>query len=127
RATLLAGSIFFTFGSTVSYAFTGWDRASHSLRANDLIHAEMIEAARREGYRTYDFGEVAGGQQTLAAFKGKWGAQPRQLYHCVYPPQGEEEESGLESGRLHGLAATLWRRMPLELTARAGDLVYRFL
>ena len=123
----IAGSIFLTFGSTVSYAFTGWDRASHSLRANDLIHAEMIEAARREGYRLYDFGEVADGQQSLAAFKGKWGAQPRQLYHCVYPPQPHDTASGLASGRFAGLAAAIWRRVPLGVTARLGDIGYGFL
>ena len=127
RATLLAGSIFFSFGSTISYAFSGWGRKSHALRANDLIHAEMIEAARRAGYRSYDFGEVAGGQQSLAAFKGKWGAQARRLYHVVYPARVDAQESGLGSGRLHGVAASLWRRMPLEGTAALGDLVYRFL
>jgi len=127
RATLLAGSIFFSFGSTISYAFSGWGRKSHALRANDLIHAEMIEAARRAGYRSYDFGEVAGGQQSLAAFKGKWGAQARRLYHVVYPARVDAQESGLGSGRLHGVAASLWRRMPLEVTAALGDLVYRFL
>src|SRR5207247_3297230 len=62
---LLAGSVFLMLGHTVSYAFTGWRRADHSLRANDLIHWEAIQDARRQGFRSYDFGEVPGGQEGL--------------------------------------------------------------
>jgi hypothetical protein len=78
-ARMLAGSVFLMYGSTVFYAFTGWQRADHSLRANDLIHWHAIQDAGREGFQWYDFGEVAGGQDSLAAFKSKWGAEPRQL------------------------------------------------
>lgn len=122
---MLAGSVFLMLGSTVFYAFTGWQRADHSLRANDLLHWQAIDEFRQAGYRYYDFGEVAGGQQSLAAFKSKWGAQPRQLYRYQFPAQAELGGGTLASGRLGGVAADIWRRLPLPVTATIGDWVYR--
>lgn len=122
---MLAGSVFLMLGSTVFYAFTGWQRADHSLRANDLLHWQAIDEFRQAGYRYYDFGEVAGGQQSLAAFKSKWGAQPQQLYRYQFPAQAEHGGGTLESGRLGGVAADIWRRLPLPVTATIGDWVYR--
>jgi hypothetical protein len=122
---MLAGSLFLMLGSTVFYAFTGWQRADHSLRANDLLHWQAIDQFQQAGYRYYDFGEVAGGQQSLAAFKSKWGAQPRQLYRYHFPAQAERGGGALESGRLGGVAADIWRRLPLPVTATVGDCVYR--
>lgn len=127
RTRLLAGSLFLMLGSTVFYAFTGWRRADHSLRANDLVHWQAIEDFRREGFRFYDFGEVAGGQQSLAAFKSKWGAEPRQLYRYHYPASDSANGHGLASGRLGGLAAATWRHLPLDVTAMLGDRVYAYL
>ena len=122
---MIAGSLFLMRGSTVFYAFTGWDRAHHSLRANDLVHWQAIDDFRREGFRDYDFGEVAGGQDSLAAFKSKWGAQARALYRYHYPSADHGDGHALESGHLGGLAASVWRRVPLAMTAAIGDLLYR--
>lgn len=123
---LLAGSIFFMFGQTVHYAFTGWHRADHSLRANDLIHWQAIQDACRQGFRRYDFGEVAGNQQSLAAFKSKWGSSATQLYRYHFPSPGLGAV-GSDNGRLHGLAMAAWRRLPLRATAMVGDRIYRYL
>lgn len=124
---LLAGSVFLMFGQTVHYAFTGWQRAYHSLRANDLIHWQAIQDACRQGFRRYDFGEVAGHQQSLAAFKSKWGSSATQLYRYHFPSPGPVGSAGSDDGRLHGLAMAAWRRLPLRATAILGDRLYRYL
>jgi hypothetical protein len=124
---LLAGSVFLMFGQTVHYAFTGWHRADHSLRANDLIHWQAIQDACRQGFRRYDFGEVAGNQQSLAAFKSKWGSSATQLYRYHFPSPGPAESAGSDNGRLHGLAMATWRRLPLRATAIVGDRIYQYL
>jgi hypothetical protein len=124
---LVAGSVFLMLGHTAFYAFTGWRRADHSLRANDLVQWHAIQDARGQGFRYFDFGEVAGGQQGLVAFKAKWGGQPRQLYRYLYPGPDRVETGSLESDRAHRLAKAIWQRVPLTATAMIGDWIYGYL
>jgi CelD/BcsL family acetyltransferase involved in cellulose biosynthesis len=121
---LLAGSIFLMYGSTVFYAFNGRRPEALQLRPNDLVQWHAIHDAARDGYRRYDFGEVEDDQVGLAEFKGKWGAEPEQLWRCVHPPLGVAgDQRALERARHVGRNA--WRRLPLSATARVGDMVYR--
>ena|ERR1700736_4239947 len=127
RARLLAGSLFLMFGDTVSYAFTGWHRADHALRANDIVHWQAIQDACQQGFRRYDFGEVSGGQDGLAAFKSKWGGEPRQLFRYYYPAPHRYETGSAQSGRLLRFGRAAWRRLPLTATARVGNWLYSYL
>jgi CelD/BcsL family acetyltransferase involved in cellulose biosynthesis len=124
-AQLLAGSLFLAYGTTVSYAFNGRRRDSLHLRPNDAIHWHAIHEACRRGFRRYDFGEVSSEQHSLAEFKGKWGAEPEQLYRYHYPSAKEIEKGALrEDGRIRLLASRVWRRLPLRATAALGDWMY---
>lgn len=125
---LLAGSLFLTAGRTWLYAFNGSRRSDLALRPNDAIQWEAIHAACREGYHAYDFGEVADANESLAEFKGKWGAEPRQLHRCYSPPAAAEATDPLDrqSGPRQ-LVNRLWRRLPLPVVARVGDWFYSYL
>jgi CelD/BcsL family acetyltransferase involved in cellulose biosynthesis len=128
RATLLAGSIFLSFGQTVLYAFNGRRRDGLALRPNDVIQLRAIQDACRAGFHHYDFGEVEDSNQGLADFKSKWGASPRRLHRYYYPRAGERETGVLGSERpARRLANAVWRRLPLQATAVLGDLAYRYL
>lgn len=125
---LLAGSLVLMFGPTVFYAFSGARASALTMRPNDLLQWRAISDACTDGYRRYDLGEVAEGDEGLMHFKSKWGAQPRRLqrYSCPPAPQPEDEGEGkLEP--LIGLMKRSWRAVPLKATAAAGRLVYRYL
>lgn len=125
---LLAGSIFLTCGHTVSYAFNARDRAELAARPNELIQWRALHDACEAGARWYDFGEVERGQEGLADFKAKWGAEPRDLYRYYSPAPRELERGILSEGSVaRRLGAAAWRRLPLAATARAGALLYRYL
>ncbi len=126
---LIAGSLYLTFGSTVFYAFNGCRRSELHLRPNDLIQWHAIETFQREGFREYDLGEVSTGNDGLADFKAKWGADERQLFRFYYPPPRVErlEEPSVDSLGPQKILAAGWRRVPLGVTAALGDAVYRFL
>jgi hypothetical protein len=128
RATrFVAGSVFLMFGHTVFYAYTGSRTADLRFRANDLIQWHAIHDAARSGFRRYDLGEVSRGDQGLVEFKKKWGASPRPLYRYYFPPLDSGDAGPLESGsRLRAAAASVWRRLPLKLTAVLGDRLYRY-
>jgi Acetyltransferase (GNAT) domain len=127
---VLAGSIFLTFGSTVSYAFNGRLREGLSLRPNDAIQWHTIHDACAEGFRWYDLGEVGVRNAGLAGFKAKWGGEVRTLYRYEYPAASDSSAGYrlLEAdGRIQRAGRALWRRVPLWATERLGDSVYRYL
>ena len=128
RSTPLAGSIFLVCGHTFFYAFNGRSQEALSARANDVIQWQAIHQACQEGFRQYDFGEVAADNHSLAYFKGKWGSEPRQLFRYYYPAPRKLHIHPLEGGsHWHEIFRTMWRRLPLAATAFMGDRVYRYL
>jgi len=128
RRRLLAGSIILMFGQTVFYAFNGRRREDLSLRPNDAIQWQAIHDARCAGFRYYDFGDVTEDDQGLAAFKSKWGAEPRRLYRSYYPAPGKVEADPLKSDdHTRQLVNKLWQRLPLSASTVLGDWFYRYL
>ncbi len=89
----------------------------------------MARHFRREGFREYDLGEVSSGNDGLAEFKAKWGADERLLYRFYYPqPRVERlDDPSTDSLGPQKILEAAWRRVPLGVTAALGDAVYRFL
>ena len=126
---MIAGSIVLGAGRTAFYAFNGRLRSALALRPNEVIQWEAIHDSCRRGFESYDLGEVVEGRAGLADFKRKWGADEVQLHRYYHPPPephggGDEDEDG---GLLKRAAMSLWPRLPLGLTRRAGDVAYRWL
>jgi hypothetical protein len=100
------------------------------LRPNDLLQWHAMRDAAAAGYRWYDFGEVGEGNEGLAGFKAKWDTETRRLIRYNSPPLPNDETNygGIETdGRLRRIFLAAWRRVPLSVTAFAGDRLYRFL
>ena len=83
---MLAGSIVLGFGRTAFYAFNGRLRSALALRPNEVLQWEAIHDACRRGFERYDLGEVTGGNEGLAEFKRKWGADEVQMHRYYHPP-----------------------------------------
>ena len=122
---LLAGAIFFMFGRTVFYSFSGMTRESLPLRPNDALQWQSIQDSCKEGFRYYDLGEVPANHWSLAKFKSKWGAEQKWLYRYFYPAPVEFESGDLAFGRGVRLAKNAWRTIPLKATILFGDWLYR--
>lgn len=130
REVLLAGSMVLMLGDTAFYMFNGRLKEAQHLRPNDLLQWCAMRDAAAAAYRWYDLGEVAEGNEGLASFKGKWGTQARALLRYHSPPLPHDAlEYPTPGGRpaLRRVALGTWHRMPLSVTAFAGDQVYRFL
>lgn len=130
RECLLAGSMLLMLGDTAFYAYNGRLREALSLRPNDLLQWQAMRDAAAAGYRWYDFGEVSDGNEGLAGFKAKWDTQARTLVRYHAPPLPHPQAGYGSRGAWawpRDAALTAWRRVPLPVTALAGDLVYRFL
>ena len=130
RELPVAGAILLMLGETAFYAFNGRQAEALPDRPNDLLQWHALRDAAEAGYRWYDFGEVAKGNENLARFKAKWDTEVRMLirYHAPPLPADESDYGRLSTtGRLRRIALGGWHRVPLPVTALAGDRVYRFL
>jgi len=127
RPRLLAGCMNLHYGQTVTYAFAGSHQADQEFRPSDLIHWHALQAAHKAGYRFYDMGEVGRGNDGLAKYKMKWGAQQSWLYRYYYPADREAELEVLESeGRLHRLASGAWQHVPLPVTVAVSTWLHKY-
>lgn len=125
---VIAGSVFFAYGKTMFFAFNGSRGDALALRPNDAIHWQAIHDAQAGGFRYYDLGEVDAGNDGLARFKTKWGAEPHWLYRYYYPALGAPAHPTVEAGgHARLLARMIWRRLPIRATAVIGELLYRYL
>ena len=130
REVLLAGSMLLMLGDTTFYMFNGRLKEALHLRPNDLLQWCAMRDAAAAGYRWYDFGEVEDGNEGLAGFKAKWDTETRALVRYHSPPLPDDAIEYSKPGGRHSLrriALGGWHRMPLPVTAFAGDQVYRFL
>ncbi len=125
---LLAGCLNLHYGQTVTYAFAGSHRADQELRPSDVIHWHALQAAHKAGYRFYDMGEVGHGNDGLAKYKLKWGAEQSWLYRYYFPAQREAELEVLEGeGRVSRLARAAWQWMPLAGTELVSGWLHKHL
>ena len=100
--------------------------ASSSARCRCCNRAHAAAA----GFRWYDLGEVEAGNEGLADFKSKWDCEPQMLFRYHAPslrPEHARYRRLAGGARSRSLALGAWRRVPLPLTAFAGDGVHRFL
>ncbi len=125
---IVGGHLFFTFGPTVTYAFGASRAADFALRPNDIIMGQAINDASLAGYRFVDLGEVPDGDDELARFKTKWGAEPVRLYRYYFPdfPDADHASDKTEGSALV-LARKIWSRLPLGITSWLGDRIYTYL
>ena len=96
---MLAGSIVLGLGRTAFYAFNGRLRSALALRPNEALQWEAIHDACRRGFERYDLGEVTGGNESLAEFKRKWGADEVQMHRYYHPPPEDGADEGTATAR----------------------------
>jgi hypothetical protein len=127
KKTIIAGSILFFYNKTVTHAFSGSSRIRKhiELRPNDLLHWNAILDAQKNGFKHYDFGEVSKGNIGLATYKKKWDTVKINLYHYYYPKPDQLEAEDLDDGTAGGLKKAIWQSLPLALTAKLGEFIYK--
>jgi CelD/BcsL family acetyltransferase involved in cellulose biosynthesis len=144
KSRLVAGFLYLQWGQTISHMFAGWRREDHALRPNDLLHWQAIRDACSEGFRWYDFGNVTVGNQSLAQFKSKWGAQTKMIYRYSYPaasrgstsvpsaqppraPAAQSNSLPTQSkSAVRQLVYPLWQHLPIKAIELLGDWCHAF-
>lgn len=107
-----------------------WDIWASSLRRefahcpNQMLYWEALQEAMRRGLRAFDFGRSQWDTGTFR-FKEQWGARPVQLYYQYVMHGGAHIPTFADQQRRLGLAAQLWKRLPLPLARVLGDPIRR--
>ncbi len=127
QTVAVAGQVFLMSNKRVCCAFPASPSENFHLNPNELIHWEGIQWAMKNGYREYDIGETPTNDTTLAAFKLKWGAEPRLLYRYYFPQDSAANADSSKLSTHQELLGWCWRHMPLYVTTLVGDLIYSYL
>jgi len=127
RNSVIAGSILFFYNKTVTHAFSGSSRIRKhiELRPNDLLHWNAMLDAQKNGFKHYDFGEVSKGNIGLATYKKKWDTVKINMYHYYYPKPAQLQEEDIDSGTVGGIKEKIWQKLPLFVTTKFGDMIYK--
>ncbi len=111
----VAGGLFFAFADRYVYGYSASTPLGQEMRANDLMLFEALREAERSGAHSFDFGSDSPKQESLLAFKKKWGAS-QSLTTVLSIPASNEERNDSSSG-LYSLARGVGRRLPAPLWA----------
>jgi Acetyltransferase (GNAT) domain len=132
---IISGFLFLQWGPTISHIFTGWRREDQALRPNDLLHWYAIREASSQGLHGYDFGNVRVGDQGLAQFKSKWGAEAKLIYRYAYPTTSHHPAaprtitshptptiaSQAKGSAIRQRISSLWQHLPLKTIELIGN------
>jgi FemAB-related protein (PEP-CTERM system-associated) len=120
----IAGIILFASGTTLHYSYGASDEKYLKLAPNNLLFWDAIKWGCEHGYKTLDLGRTARDNEGLMEFKRRWGAIQEALPYYYYP-----QKAGLaatsESSRKFRLLTTIWRKLPLGITAPLGGWLYK--
>ncbi|GAA4864550.1 GNAT family N-acetyltransferase [Actinomycetospora straminea] len=123
---LIAGALMLRWNDVLYYKFGASDPEHLSARPNDAVFWAAIEQAVSEGAGLIDWGLSDLDQPGLVAYKDKWASQQRRI--VTYHSRGGRGAATSE-------VDTLLRRLtdlltgddvPMDLSRRAGDLLYRY-
>lgn len=120
---VVSGSVDLRWSQTASYLFNGVDRSRFADRPVELLLWSAIRLARADGARWYDLGEVSASNEGLRHFKQKWGAEEVALWHHHRGTAEHPTDDEPLGGPVGGAVRRAWRRVPLAVTARVGELV----
>lgn len=85
---------------------------------------KSIEESAREGDHTYDFGRTDRDNQGLVGFKSRWGTTEVEIPYHIVP--GRDALSLVQSSSLkYRLFTGVFRRMPMALSVRIGERIFR--
>lgn len=119
----VAGAVFLTGGSTLTYKYAASDSAYWRLRPNHLLLWSAIRSACESGYGALDFGRSDLEDRGLRDFKTGWSAVEEPLAYATLGGRIRPLHSD-RSGA--GAARAVFRRSPEWFCRAAGAIIYRY-
>lgn len=124
----VGGILFLEWQGVLYYKFNASDRHSLSVRPNDRLIWEGIKIAKSRGLRLMDFGLSDLAQEGLVRYKRKYATKENVITHLRYSLDSQPSVADRMARSVLGELTDLFvdDDVPDDVTARAGDLLYRF-
>lgn len=122
--TVIAGAVYFHFGTNAIYKYGASDMNYQHLRANNLIMWEAIKWYSQNGYKSFSFGRTEPDNSGLLQFKEGWGATQQLIKYYKYDLKNEIfiQESPIISSTYN----KIFNKMPIPLLRFAGSVLYKY-
>lgn len=120
RGEPVAAGVFLRWNGVTVYKYGASDPAAWSLRPNNLLFAEEIEAACLRGDRIFHFGRADVEDEGLRRFKTGWGADELPISYVRFGAPRIERASPPRVFR------SLVRRTPEPVVRLLGETLYRY-
>jgi len=120
----VAAAVCFAFRDTVYVPWASSLRAFRALCPNNLLYWEIVRWAAGAGLRWLELGRSSRGSGTYH-FKRQWGALEEPLHWQYQGRNGRRGAPVDPADGSYGLAAAVWRRLPVGLTRMLGPAIRR--
>ncbi len=122
--TPIGGLLLFLFNNRVSVEFAASDFNYLNLSPNQMLFWEAIQYAKKEKYRTFDFGRTHQANKGLRTFKKRWGTEEVACLNFYYPEKAAMNVYERENSWKYKLTSNLCKNAPVFLQKAIGEFCY---
>jgi FemAB-related protein (PEP-CTERM system-associated) len=124
RGEPVASVMSFVFRDEILPYYGGGTPAARGSGANDFMYWRVMERAREQGLKRFDFGRSKRGTGAYA-FKKNWGFEPEPLFHEFRLKPGSSPPDVNPLNPKYRAFITVWKRLPLPIANTLGPLIVR--
>ena len=121
---VIAGAVFFHFGTRAFYKFGASGVAHQGLRPNNAVMWAAIQHYAQAGMENLHWGRTSLEHDGLRRYKLGWGTREERLNYFKFDLR--RAAYVVERDRTDGWHTALFRRMPIPLLRRCGELLYPY-
>ena len=119
----IAGAVYFFLGGRAIYKYGASDYRRQNLRPNNLVMWEGMKWLARQGATSLDLGKSSLAHDGLRKFKLNLGAREEQLEYIKWDLRRNQFQ--VETDGVTGWHNQVFSRLPLFLSRRAGEMLYK--
>jgi len=123
RGAKIAGALYFFMGGRAIYKFGASDLRWQQLRPNNVVMWEAIKWLARNGIASLHLGKTSPANEGLRRFKLNLGAVEEAIEYVKFDLRGNRFL--VESDGIAGWHNRVFRRLPVFMSRRAGELLYK--
>jgi hypothetical protein len=122
---VIAGAVYFHFGTNALYKYGASMKEYQNLRANNLVMWKTIKWYSQNGYKSFSFGRTEPENHGLLQFKEGWGAKEEIIKYYKYDLR--KGEFVKDSSRVTSVYNKIFHRTPITLLKFAGSFLYKYM
>ena len=116
----------FRFRDEILPYYGGGSEAARTLAANDFMYWQVMERAREQGLKVFDFGRSKIGTGAFD-FKSHWGFEPQPLFYEYFLVNAKQMPNLSPANPKYAPLIGAWKRLPVAVANSMGRFVAPYL